>query len=417
MRTRLIGAAVLVALVAVLALGVPLGVVASNRVRDDAQNRLQREADGIALLAEEAVEGQRTVQLSRVALIAGEHNVEITLPDGRTVRTATALTGPTLRATAPIATGGSVQVTASASEAQHDATEAWIVVGLLGLGALVAAAALGLWQARRLATPLEELAEASENLGHAGFVASPASRSVPEVDALARALERRAEQIVELLAQERAFSSNVAHQLRSPLTGLSMRLEELAASDVPATRAEAEAALAQADRLGRTIDNLLALSQHGSPGDVREIDLTALLQDRVRAWQPIYRRARRTLAVDAPGTTVFARAASGAVEQALDVLIENALQHGEGRVVLEAHLTGNHAAITVADDGHGITDAEQPTLFQGKPRHGGLGLPLARTVIERCGGRLLLTSSTPPVFEIRLISANRDRRGREGGPP
>lgn len=395
----------LIALVAVVALGVPLGVVASNRVRDDVRNVLEREARGIAILIEESVEGGQATPLKRLVRIAGEHEVQITAPGGTVERAGSPIEGPALHATTAVAGGGSVTVSAAATEADHDATEVWIVVCLVALGALGVAAGLALWQARRLSAPLEALAEASVNLGRAGFDVRAGRHGVPEVDALAAALARRAEQIAGLLERERAFSSNVAHQLRSPLTALSMRLEELAASDAPATRAEAEAALVQAERLARTIDDLLALARHGRAGEVRDMDVAMLVRDRVRSWQPIYRRSHRVLQLNEGAGHVCARATPGAVEQALDVLLENALLHGEGTVTAGTRLAASQVAISVADEGTRITDEARAGLFGGHSRGGGLGLPLAQTVIEGCGGRLLLTSSAPTVFELRLLPA------------
>jgi methyl-accepting chemotaxis protein len=219
-RSRLVGSALLIALLAVLALGIPLGVVGSSRARDDVIGNLEREARSVAILVEGAVERGRPIPTERIAHVAAGHAVAITMPESPAERIGPAVPGEALGASAAVAGGGrvTVTVTAPAGLADEDAQEVWMAVVLLGLGAFIVAAGLALWLARRLSAPLEALAESSAHLGRPEFTVGDARGSVPEVRALATALERRADQIAELLARERAFSSNVAHQLRTPLT-------------------------------------------------------------------------------------------------------------------------------------------------------------------------------------------------------
>ena len=94
--------------------------------------------------------------------------------------------------------------------------------------------------------------------GDGDFSARAGRFGIPEIDVVAEALDASAERIAELVAREREFSANVSHQLRTPLTALRLRLEEVAELDDPAERrAEAELALAETDRLDATIEDLL----------------------------------------------------------------------------------------------------------------------------------------------------------------
>ena len=133
---------------------------------------------------------------------------------------------------------------------------------------LALAGVLATVQARRLTRPIEELARAAHRLGGGDFSARPPRSGIPELDALAETLDSSRERIAALVDAERQFAANASHQLRSALTGLTLRLEELAASPDPGTRAEADEALAQAARLDATIDELpSAWPARAAPGN------------------------------------------------------------------------------------------------------------------------------------------------------
>lgn len=103
-----------------------------------------------------------------------------------------------------------------------------------------------------------------------------------------------------------------------------------------------------------------------------------------------------------------ADASAGAVGQALDVLLDNALRHGKGRVMLGVRTGRGGPAITVADEGDGIPKGQEAAIFRrGYPGRGGsgVGLQLARSLINSAGGQLDLRRARPPEFEIRLRSA------------
>ena len=278
---------------------------------------------------------------------------------------------------------------------------AWSLLGVLALGA---ALGLALIQSRRLADPLARLARSATRLGDGDFSLSTPRSGVPEIDAIASSLDRSAERIEELLRAERSFSEHASHQLRTALTGLQLRIEELAGNDdPPRSREEAEAALEQSARLLSIIEELLALARTGRAGNVSRFDLGDLVRQHVDDVEPILARAGRRAVVVAP-ETVPVMATLGAVGQVLDILLSNAVRHGAGCVTATVSVDERRARVDIADEGKGITDRDDDSVFVERPDAAGhgIGLALARTLITTEGGTITLLRATPPVFRVEL---------------
>jgi signal transduction histidine kinase len=198
--------------------------------------------------------------------------------------------------------------------------------------------------------------------------------------------------------------------MRSALTGLRLRLESISvSSDDPDVVDDALAALDQADRLTTTIDDLLRLARTGRYADAVTFDVTELVRRHLADLQPRVDVSRRSLSFTASGR-LRAIAAPGAVGQALDVLLDNALRHGTGRVDVEVAGSDAYITITVCDQGSSLSEADLDELFTEGRLGGvhGIGLPLARTLIEADGGRLDLVASTPAAFRILVPAAPAD---------
>ena len=225
---------------------------------------------------------------------------------------------------------------------------------LLGVAALSAAVGLALIQSKRLSDPLARLARSATRLGDGDFSLATPRSGVSEIDAIASSLDRSAERVEQLLKAERGFSEHASHQLRTALTGLQLRLEELASNDDPAVREEAEAALEQSARLLSTIEELLALARTGRAGNVVRFDLGDLVRQHVDDVEPILAREGRRAIVDAP-EPVEVVATLGAVGQALDILLSNAVRHGAGAVMATVVADERRArASTITDEGPGV---------------------------------------------------------------
>jgi signal transduction histidine kinase len=284
----------------------------------------------------------------------------------------------------------------------------WLLVGALSIAGVAAGVLLALIQARRLSRPLDSIARVSAELGAGDFSVRAQTFGIPEIDAVVTALNQSAEQIAELVGAERRFASAVSHQLRTPLTALRLRLEELvgSAGNEPAA-AEARAALAQTDRLTATIDELLSLTRRGRTGNKVKLDLSTLVQVHVDSWRSQLDLAdRKLVATNGPSTLVTAT--PGALGQALDVLLDNALKHGAGAVTTEVTREDGRAIVRVSDQGRGIDPALAERIFEWNTSSAGtlgIGLSLARALVESQGGRLDLVEMHPATFEISIPTA------------
>jgi signal transduction histidine kinase len=294
---------------------------------------------------------------------------------------------------------------------------AWLLIAALAIGGVAAAAALALIQARRLGRPLESLVGSSTRLGQGDFSARAGRFSIPEVDALAHAFDATAERIAHLVAREREFSANASHQLRTPLTALRLRLEEIGLQAATEDeRAEVTAALGEVDRLERTVTDLLAYAREARAGEAVDLDLAALTRRHAETWRVLYTRGGRALEVDAgAGSPVMVHASPGALGQVLDVLLENALRHGAGRASVSVRDDGRRATLAVEDEGSGVGEEAGSAIFErGTSDAGGagIGLHLAKVLAGAEGGELRLARLAPPRFELTLpVLGHRSREG------
>ena len=403
MRRRLILSTAAIALAAVIVLGVPLGAVEAARLRGESTSRLEREADQVSSAMDDRVErGQPITPALLRSLIARGHWVQITVRDGRRIATGPALGGDPLVAHSGARLAGAVVAQAPIGELHRRVYREWLLIAALGVGGVLVATALAALQARRLARPLEAIARRSEQLGDGDFSVRAGRFGVPEIDAIAQGLDISAERIAELVAREREFSSNVSHQLRTPLTALRLRIEEAGAEADP--DAELAAALGEVDRLETTIGHLLAHARQASAGSAVTVNLGAVVHDHAARWRPLFGRAQRRFEVVAD-KNVLVSASRGTVGQILDVLLDNALRHGRGAVRVHVATNGRSGSVTVSDDGPGIPDELSDQIFErGDSSTGGtgIGLHLARTLAQADNGSLRTLNGGTTRFELRL---------------
>ncbi|MGH3963750.1 MAG: ATP-binding protein [Pseudonocardiaceae bacterium] len=308
----------------------------------------------------------------------------------------------------PLGQRGTARLAVPADAMWGDQLQMTALVGLLvalsvGIGAAVATVT-----ARRLAGPLQDVADRAARLGAGDFRLAPERHGIPELDRVADLLDTSAAALAELVQRERDLVGDVSHQLRSRLTALLLRLDELAANPDPVTAAEAEAALEQAERLGAVLDDLMRATEEARAATAEPVELAELLGEVVADWRPQADADRRPLRLRVADGLVT-RVTPGRLREALGVLIDNALRHGAGVVTLSARPGGvgpdRMVVVEVTDGGEGVPEELAPHVFDrgvSGASSTGVGLALARALIEADGGRLELSSARPARFAVYL---------------
>jgi signal transduction histidine kinase len=290
---------------------------------------------------------------------------------------------------------------------------AWLLMGGLALIVVAAVTALATALVRRLTAPVQALADAAQRLEHGDFAVAPAPSGIAELDSAGLALAAAAQRLENVLARERALTSDVTHQLRTPLTALRLELEAGAARE---QGPDVDAALAQVDRLEATIASLLALARE-SASEREPIELGPALRAACAPWSRFAGASGRTLAVEVAPADQRARVSEQALRQIVDVLVDNALQHGRGRVTVRAHPAATGVEVAVHDEGIAALDPETIFARRGAAARGhGIGLALARSLAEAEGGRLRLASGGEGTsFSLLLLGPETPENG--AAPP
>ncbi|CAM2812750.1 sensor histidine kinase KdpD [Actinomyces slackii] len=291
------------------------------------------------------------------------------------------------------------------------ATVLLTVLALTGV-ALTAASVVASKAARRLSAPLIYLAAEAEQIGSGQVRPRLRSSGIEEIDLVQAELVRSAERVAGRIAAERQFASDASHQLRTPLTSLSLRLEEIELlTDEEEVRAEAHACLEQVERLTGVVEDLLKISRRTGGGTTEALHLRDVFDQQREEWEPAFDAAgRRITFTDEVLQPVLAT--PGSLAQVLATVIENSLRYGDGETTVSVRsANGGHGVfIDVADEGKGVADDIAPHVFERHVSgHGstGVGLALAKDLIEADGGRIELAQRHPAVFSILLNAVPR----------
>jgi signal transduction histidine kinase len=415
MQRRLLISMLAVAVVAVLTLGVPLAFVLGRLQVDNANQELLHDAKVIArnLQARYDQIAGLPVPISQIAkdtdryVLVWENNSRIPAHTGKRPL------GHSYRAATFSTTNFRVYVAAKDSALSGNLDTELLLVAGVALVAVGLAVVLGLLYARRITRPLEELAVAADRLGSGD--SSPLGRryGIQELDRVAEGLDGSVQRINDLLSAERDFAVDASHQLRTPLTALSMRLEEImAAADYPdVVREEGSAALAQTERLADVVGQLLGRARRTAHGAPTVASVDEIVGQQVVEWEPAFRRKDRRLAL-AGEKGLFAFATPGGASQVIATLLDNALVHGAGTVTIRTSRTRRSVVVEVRDEGSGVPPELAPRIFErsvsGSPNGTGLGLALARTIAAADGGQVVLVRPRPAVFALFLPHATAD---------
>lgn len=406
MRRRLIQSTLAVVLVVIAVFGVSLVIVETRTISTSAQERVDSEAVQLTSIVDSRILGDERVSVDVLSeQVADGRYARIDIPGQAPIEIGQRPTGDVIQSEWKGEQGETVTVQEPRSTVTREVGRTLLIIAAVALLAVVAAVLLAVRQANRLASPLTDLAETAERLGSGDPRPRHKRYGVPELDRVADVLDASAERIARMLTAERRLAADASHQLRTPLTALSMRLEEITVTDDPDTvKEEATIALTQVERLTDVVERLLTNSRDPRTGSAVSFDLEEVIKQQLAEWRPAYRNAGRAI-VSSGKRHLTAVGTPGAVAQVLAALIENSLMHGGGTVALRTRVTGNQAVIEVTDEGPGVPADLGARIFEraiSGRNSTGIGLAVARDLAEADGGRLEMLQLQPPVFGLFL---------------
>ncbi|MFD8482741.1 ATP-binding protein [Kitasatospora sp. NPDC059673] len=410
MKRRMINSLLGVVLVVVAVFCVPLALIEKQSITNAANDRVDAVAVRVLGLVESRLAAGEPVTGEKFAAVVTENfHVTVDIPGQPQIVLGRPVNGPALTATESGASGETVTVAQSRAALDHEIGNMLLLLGVVALLAVQAAVALAVWQAKRLARPLTDLAETAERLGSGDPRPQGRRYGVPELDRIAEVLDTSAERIARMLTAERRLAADASHQLRTPLTALSMRLEEITtlAEDPDTVREEATIGLQQVERLTDVVQRLLTNQRDPNSPTAVSFCLDDVLKQQVEEWAPTLRDSGRQLVVEGL-RDVRVIGTPGTVSQVLATLIENSLMHGAGTITLRARRSGSSVVAEVQDEGPGVPRELGNRVFEravSGRNSTGIGLAVARDLAEADGGRLELLSLRPPVFALFLAHA------------
>lgn len=260
----------------------------------------------------------------------------------------------------------------------------------------------------KFSIPFVFLAAAAEQLGSARTKPQVKATGIEEIDLVSEELRRSADRIAGRLSAERQFAADASHQLRTPLTAISMRLEEIQyLADSEEVAEEARITLEQVDHLTEVVEDLLHHSRQASGGANEVVSLEPIFQQQREEWGRSFVQAGRSLELsDDADMPVFATPTS--LAQILATLIENSLKYGAGTTqVRTEYVRGRGVVVTVSDEGEGVKEELADAIFHKGVSTGGstgYGLAIARQLADADGGTLELTQLSPPVFSLTVAA-------------
>ncbi len=438
LRVRLLGAMAYVLLLTTVAFVVPLALSLSARINDEVSTQARDQARLVAAEAADLLGSARRRELMSLAQTASSSlggRVLIVNAGGRVLadsavppeigssymsrpEIARALTGTpdqferyshtlhqAILATAvPIfhgtLTAGAVRITQSVNSVHNAVLRVELGLIIIGIVVLLMGLLVANVLAGQIGRPLQRLQEVARRVAQGELNARAVVEGSSEQRSMAHSFNEMADRLSRLLRAQREFVADASHQLRTPLTGLRLRLEEaraLAGEDHPSTQ-ELDQALAEVDRLSETVSELLLLSRAGERRlEGTLVDLGEVVAVARRRWsaEADARGIALTIETDtSPGTVHVARED---VDRALDALIENALHYSPRGTPVA--LAAGPDWIEVRDRGPGMAADERELVFDrfrrgsagrsGPPGHG-LGLPIARELARAWGGDVTL---------------------------
>jgi signal transduction histidine kinase len=303
---------------------------------------------------------------------------------------------------------GAVRITQTIDQVRANVRRVTFGLFAIGLAGLTAGLLLAFLLANSLARPLGRLADHARRLGHGDLSARAENvGGAREIATLARSFDEMAERVERSVRAQREFVANASHQLRTPLTGMKLRLEAASADAPERVRRSLEAAEREVDRMADIVDRLLVMARQIERGEPVPLDLSEAAARAVARWRD--RAVARGASLQAEGEPVSARVDGTDLDQMLDNLIDNAISYAAGPVEVRAGRADGAPFLDVRDHGPGIPAEDLPRVVErfyrgrGAPRGGsGLGLAIVRELAERSGGRVRVEAPADGGTRVRL---------------
>lgn len=434
MTARLLASYLSLAVFVLLILEIPLGIAFARNQQAILTTGIERDATVLAGVAEDALERGVRTDLDTVVrrydqrtggrvVIVDNQGISVAdseppTPGRRDFSTrtevATALSGRVATGTrysqtldqrllyvaVPVASGGvvhgAVRITYPTTEVDRRVTRNWLLLAAVAAVVLAAATLASVLIARSVSRPLRRLQRTALTLADGQLSArADVDAGPPEVRAVAATFNTMAARLEQLVASQQAFVADASHQLRTPLTALRLRLENLEPAVTSDAAADLAAAIDETDRLGRLVEGLLTLARtEGAQVEVVAVNAADALRTRYDVWRPVADDRDLTLRLDLAAVPPVA-AAPGVIDQALDNLIANAIAVAPAgsAITLAAHRADNVVELHVADQGPGMTETQRRRAFDRFWRAGttdhdgfGLGLPIVQRLMTASGG-------------------------------
>ncbi|MFF3334327.1 ATP-binding protein [Streptomyces sp. NPDC002888] len=289
--------------------------------------------------------------------------------------------------------------------------QGWLVIGAGEIAAMLLAVGAALRLTGWVLKPVRVL-DATTHAIESGRLKSrvAVASGPPELRRLARSFNEMADNVEDVLEQQRAFVADASHQLRNPLSALLLRIE-LLALELPEGNEEIASVQTEGKRLAQVLDDLLdlALAEH-TEADLRITDIGALTAERVAAWAPTADAKGVRLVGTCPPTTAWADPVT--LSSALDAVIDNAVKftpEGES-VAVGVASNGTTSTVVVTDHGPGLTEEELARIGDRFWRSGhhqnikgsGLGLSISRTLLAAGGGSIAYGHNEPHGLRVTV---------------
>jgi signal transduction histidine kinase len=463
MTRRLVLSYLGLALLILMVLEIPLAVLATRHEQDLSAGQVEAQASGLAAVASEDVEHGRAADLTailaqyqsrtgqevaildpagRLLAAAGTDNDNDAISSARNLvqaalagRSVTSFTSdegqPWASAAVPISADGRalgavlLGVTATSTERRIHAI--WTDLALFAAGVLGLTGLVGLLLARSLSRPLARLEGVVTRLGQGDLTArANADSGPPQVRSLAHQFNHMASHLAELVEAQKRFVADASHQLRSPLTALRLRLENLQVDSTGPSAEGVAAAIDEVQRLSRLVDGLLTLSRADRQQPHRQaIDVLKIIEDRCDAWSALADERRVELeAPHSPDRHAAALLVPGDLEQILDNLLANALdaspEGGRIGVTIEDRPPGR-LAVHVVDEGPGMSEQDRRRAFDrfwqapnSQGGHSGLGLAIVSQLATRNDASVDLHPAQPTGLDAVIsLAASRGADSNE----